>query len=70
MISSVLLRFLEPFSCSLAHPHILLDHFRGLYPGFLVFISYQIPSHLVYQDLPAYSQRLLVLLDQEYYFAD
>ncbi len=27
-----------------------LDHFHGLYPGFLVFTSYQIPSHLVYRD--------------------
>ncbi len=51
-------------------PH-LLDHFCGLYSGFLVFTSYQIPSHLVYRDpSPAYSQHLLVLLDQEYYFAD
>ncbi len=31
-------------------PPRLLDHFRGLYSGFLVFMSYQIPSHLVYRD--------------------
>ncbi len=41
MISSSLLRFLELFSCSLAHPHI-----------FLVFTSYQIPSHLVIKISP------------------
>ncbi len=57
MISSVLLRFLvplprflEPFFVLFSLSPRLLDHFRGLYSGFLVFTSYQIPSHLVYRD--------------------
>ncbi len=62
-ISSALLRFLVHcydfqsiatisraiFVLSSPSPR-LLDHFRGLYSGFLVFTSYQIPSHLVYRD--------------------
>ncbi len=56
-ISSALLRFLEPFSWSLSWflgIHVIPDSF---------------PSRLLRSFL-AYSQRLLVLLDQEYYFAD